>query len=72
MGAAAMAFSERNPSRARQLEMKFQARWLERENGRLAQENEKLRQQCADLSASAELWIHLYESALLRVGKGGA
>ena len=71
MGAAAMAFSERNPSRARQLEIRFQSRWLERENGRLAQENEKLRQQCADLSASAELWIHLYESALLRVGKSG-
>ena len=81
MGAAAIAFSERNPSRARQLERPpsaeatggqgFHARWLERENGKLAQENEKLRQQCADLSASAELWIHLYESALLRAGKGG-
>ena len=68
---AAMAFSERNPSPARQLQMRVQARWLELENGRLARENEQLRQQCADLSASAELWIHLYEAALLRAGKGG-
>jgi hypothetical protein len=51
--------------------MRVQARWLELENGRLARENEQLRLQCADLSASAELWIHLYESALLRAAKGG-
>jgi hypothetical protein len=44
-------------------------RWLEQENGRLARENESLRQLCADLSASAELWIGLYESALARLGK---
>ena len=68
---AAIAFSERNPSPARQLQMRVQARWLELENGRLTRENEQLRQQCADLSASAELWIHLYEAALLRAAKGG-
>ena len=68
---AAMAFRERNPSPARQHQRRVQARWLELENGRLARENEELRQQCADLSASAELWIHLYESALLRAEKGG-
>jgi hypothetical protein len=69
---AAMALRERNPSPARELQMRVQARWLELENGRLARENEQLRQQCADLSASAELWIHLYESALLRTAKGSS
>jgi len=78
---AAMAFSERNPSRARQLQVTLfaparagealQARWLEQENARLTQENERLRQECADLSASADLWIGLYEAALLRAGKAG-
>lgn len=43
--------------------------WLEMENGRLMEENEVLRQRCADLAASAELWIGLYEAALARVGK---
>ena len=68
---AAMVFGERNPSVGRQLQMRLQARYLELEIGRLAQENERLRQQCADLSASADLWIHLYEAALLRTAKGG-
>ena len=78
---AAMAFSERNPSRARQLQMSpfaqarageaLRARWLEQENARLTQENEMLRQERADLSASADLWISLYEAALLRAGKAG-
>ena len=37
-----------------------------RENVRLAQENEVLRQSCADLTAASESWIRLYESALAR------
>ena len=37
-----------------------------RENVRLAQENEVLRQSCADLTAASETWIRLYESALAR------
>jgi hypothetical protein len=37
-----------------------------RENVRLAQENEVLRQSCADLTTAAETWIRLYESALAR------
>jgi hypothetical protein len=37
-----------------------------RENVRLAQENQVLRQSCADLTTAAETWIRLYESALAR------
>ncbi len=37
-----------------------------RDNVRLAQENETLRQSCADLTKAAETWIRLYESALAR------
>jgi hypothetical protein len=37
-----------------------------RENVRLAQENEVLRQSCADLTTASETWIRLYESALAR------
>jgi hypothetical protein len=37
-----------------------------RENVRLAQENELLRQSYADLTTAAETWIRLYESALAR------
>jgi hypothetical protein len=37
-----------------------------RENVRLAQENQALRQSCADLTTAAETWIRLYESALAR------
>jgi hypothetical protein len=37
-----------------------------RENVRLAQENEVLRQSCDDLTAAAETWIRLYEAALSR------
>ena len=37
-----------------------------RENVRLAQENQVLRQSNADLTAAAETWIRLYESALAR------
>lgn len=40
---------------------------LRRENLRLMEENERLRNRCADLAASAELWIRLYEAALHRV-----
>jgi hypothetical protein len=39
---------------------------LARDNARLIEENERLRQQCADLTASAELWVRLYEAALAR------
>jgi hypothetical protein len=37
-----------------------------RESVRLSQENEILRQSCADLTAAAETWIRLYEAALSR------
>jgi len=37
-----------------------------RENVRLAQENQVLRQSNADLTTAAETWIRLYESALAR------
>ena len=37
-----------------------------RENVRLAQENQVLRQSYADLTTAAETWIRLYESALAR------
>jgi hypothetical protein len=39
---------------------------LARENRRLAEENDRLRTQNADLVASAEIWIRLYEAALGR------
>jgi hypothetical protein len=39
---------------------------LARENVRLADENERLRQQYDALAASAEIWIRLYEAALER------
>jgi hypothetical protein len=37
-----------------------------RENVRLAQENQVLRESCSDLTTAAETWIRLYESALAR------
>jgi hypothetical protein len=39
---------------------------LTRENARLLEENERLRRLIAELGASAELWIRLYEAALAR------
>ena len=39
---------------------------LARENRRLMEANERLRQDNADLTASAEMWIRLYEAALTR------
>jgi hypothetical protein len=42
---------------------------LVRENARLVEENERLARTCADLAASAELWIQLYEAALARAGE---
>jgi hypothetical protein len=39
---------------------------LARENRRLMEANEQLRQSNADLTASAEMWIRLYEAALTR------
>jgi hypothetical protein len=41
-------------------------RELARANLRLSDENAQLRQSCNDLTASAETWIRLYESALAR------
>jgi len=42
---------------------------LARENRRLAEENDRLRTLNADLAASAEIWIRLYESALARAAR---
>lgn len=42
---------------------------LARENMRLLEENERLRQQNADLAGSAEMWIRLYEAALARANQ---
>jgi hypothetical protein len=42
---------------------------LARENRRLMEANEELRQNNADLTASAEMWIRLYEAALLRANQ---
>lgn len=42
---------------------------LARENMRLLEENERLRQDNADLAASAEMWIRLYEAALVRANQ---
>lgn len=42
---------------------------LARENTRLAEENHRLRTQNADLAASAEIWIKLYEAALARANR---
>jgi hypothetical protein len=39
---------------------------LARENIRLLEENDRLRRENADLAASAEIWIRLYEAALAR------
>ena len=42
---------------------------LARENRRLMEANEQLRQDNADLTASAEMWIRLYEAALTRANQ---
>ncbi len=42
---------------------------LTRENRRLAEENDRLRTMNADLAASAEIWIRLYEAALARTAR---
>ena len=42
---------------------------LARENRRLAEENDRLRTLNADLAASAEIWIRLYEAALVRTAR---
>jgi hypothetical protein len=39
---------------------------LARENARLTEENQRLRQQVQDLAASNAIWIRLYEAALER------
>jgi hypothetical protein len=48
---------------------KMRAIQLARENRRLMQVNEQLRQDNADLTASAEMWIRLYEAALARANQ---
>ena len=42
---------------------------LARENRRLMDANEELRQNNTDLTASAEMWVRLYEAALLRANQ---
>ena len=42
---------------------------LARENRRLAEENDRLRTVNADLTASADIWIRLYEAALARTSR---
>jgi len=42
---------------------------LARENRRLMELNQQLRQNNADLTASAEMWIRLYEAALMRANE---
>jgi uncharacterized membrane protein YccC len=42
---------------------------LARENIHLLEENERLRQENADLAGSAEMWIRLYEAALARANQ---
>jgi hypothetical protein len=49
----------------------FLAEWA-RENRRLAQENEILRQTYAELTTAAESWIRLYELALSRANAAEA
>ena len=42
---------------------------LARENARLAEENRRLDQRYQDLMASTDIWIRLYEAALLRANR---
>jgi hypothetical protein len=42
---------------------------LARENRRLMEVNQQLRQNNADLTASAEMWIRLYEAAMMRANE---
>jgi hypothetical protein len=64
--------TERVPGVSRQrINQQDQAVRLARENARLNEENRRLRAMCEDLTASAELWITLYEAALARVEKHG-
>ena len=56
---------------ARAVYDQVRASWLQQENSRLAQENRRLRDANADLEASAELWIRLYEAALGRCRDNG-
>lgn len=61
-----MARTSGRHAEARAVYDKVRVGWLERENSRLAEENRRLREANADLEASAELWIRLYEAALAR------
>jgi hypothetical protein len=66
----AMTYNWLDSRRADTLHARFtkeaQAVRLARENARLIEENERLQRKCADLAASAGLWIRLYEEALKR------
>jgi hypothetical protein len=55
----------------REEEGPFLVEWA-RENRRLAQENENLRQSYAELTIAAETWIRLYELALGRANAAEA
>jgi hypothetical protein len=55
----------------REAEGPFLVEWA-RENRRLAQENESLRQSYAELTTAAETWIRLYELALRRANAAEA
>lgn len=68
---AAMTYNWLESRRADTVHARFaqeaQAVRLARENARLTEENERLQRRCADLAASAGLWIRLYEEALKRL-----
>ena len=59
----------RRPWGAPRVDDQVRALQLARENARLAEENHRLRAQNADLEASAEIWIKLYEAALARANR---
>jgi hypothetical protein len=67
-----MARTSGRHAEARAVYDQVRAGWLDRENARLAQENRRLREANADLEASAELWIRLYEAALARCRDQGS
>jgi hypothetical protein len=70
---AALAFDWtefRKPQTGRvKVDEQIRAVQLARENMSLLEENERLRHENADLAASAEIWIRLYEAALARANQ---
>jgi lysyl-tRNA synthetase class I len=69
--AVALNWTEmRRPQTARvKVDDQIRAVQLARENMQLLEENERLRQENADLAGSAEMWIRLYEAALARANQ---